>query len=109
MLILFYLKIISKKSLLFLLNIHRSEWREGEVMSIGRVTRVSEMYRTAGTAGGGAGCTDGSVQDAAAGSGWQGGSVRATRAWGTIGVRVATKAGGTRVHRYGMPRRRVAG
>ena len=79
------------------------------VLSLRRLTRVTEVDRTGGTVRVGAGCTLESVQEAVAGSGWQVGIDLASRASATIGGMVATNAGGTRVLRYGMTRRRVAG
>jgi FAD/FMN-containing dehydrogenase len=79
------------------------------IVSLRRMTAISDVDAVSGQVTVGAGATLESVQQAVGGSGWEVGIDLASRASATIGGMVATNAGGIRVLRDGMMRRQVVG
>ena len=79
------------------------------IVSLRRLTEMSDVNPTSGQVTVSAGCILEAVQQTAAGNGWEVGIDLASRASATIGGMIATNAGGTRVLRNGMMRRRVVG
>ncbi len=79
------------------------------VLSLGRLSAITEVDTGAGQLTAGAGAAIAAVQAEAAGAGWAYGVDFAARDTATVGGSVATNAGGVRHLRYGDTRAQVVG